>query len=84
MLRSSERYAVLFGLAVSLMLAAFQQTVCQPGQVLEVARGRDYTLNICGVGVIALRGVEPPFVWRMVSSLSALHHQGRSPTSHLR
>lgn len=44
------------GLAASLQ----QQTLCNPGQVLDVDRGRDYTLNVCGVGVIALRGVEPP------------------------
>jgi hypothetical protein len=51
---------VLFWLAFTFSLAGFQQTACQPGQVLEVARGRDYTLHICGVGVVALRGVEPP------------------------
>jgi hypothetical protein len=28
--------------------------------VLDVAHGRDYTLTICDVGVVALRGVEPP------------------------
>ena len=51
---------MLFCLAFTLALAGFQQTACQPGQVLEVARGRDYPVNICGVGVVALRGVEPP------------------------
>lgn len=43
-----------------LMLAVLAQIPCTPGQVLDVNRGRDYTLNICGVGVVALRGVEPP------------------------
>ena len=33
---------------------------CAPGQVLEVNRGQDYTLTICGVGEVGLRGVEPP------------------------
>ena len=51
---------MLFSFALTLSLATFQQTACQPGQVLEVARGRDYTLDICGMGVVALRGVEPP------------------------
>jgi hypothetical protein len=51
---------VLFCLAFTLALAGFQQATCQPGQVVEVARGRDYTVNICGIGVVALRGVEPP------------------------
>jgi hypothetical protein len=36
------------------------QIPCAVGQVLDVNRGRDYTLNICGMGVVALRGVEPP------------------------
>ena len=43
-----------------LVLAVLAQIPCTPGQVLDVNRGRDYTLNICGVGVVALRGVEPP------------------------
>jgi hypothetical protein len=44
----------------AVVLAFALQPACQPGQVLEVNRGRDYTLNICGIGVVALRGVEPP------------------------
>jgi len=51
---------VFFSFALTLSLAAFQAAACQPGQVLEVARGRDYILDICGIGVVALRGVEPP------------------------
>ncbi len=51
---------MLFSFALALTLATLQQTACQPGQVLEVARARDYTLDICGMGVVALRGVEPP------------------------
>jgi endonuclease YncB( thermonuclease family) len=50
---------IAFALALSLTGFA-QQTSCQPGEVLDVARGRDYTLNICGIGLVALRGVEPP------------------------
>lgn len=49
-----------FSLVLMLGLAAVQQPACEPGQVIEVNRGRDYTLNICGIGVLALRGVEPP------------------------
>ena len=37
-----------------------QTAACKPGTVVEVAHGRDYTLNICGEGVVALRGVEAP------------------------
>lgn len=51
---------MIVSIALMLSLAGFQQTACRPGEVLEVARGRDYTLNICGIGVVALRGVEPP------------------------
>ena len=48
-------------LAIALLLLhLFQQPPCKPNEVLSVDRGRDYTLNICGVGVVALRGVEPP------------------------
>jgi endonuclease YncB( thermonuclease family) len=46
--------------AMFVLLALAQQAPCQQGQVVEVKHGRDYTLNVCGVGVIALRGVEPP------------------------
>lgn len=52
---------MLLNLALTLSLAGLlQQAPCSPGQVLEVSRGRDYTVNICGVGVVSLRGVEPP------------------------
>ena len=44
----------------ALVIAILLQPGCQPGHVLEVNRGRDYTLNICGIGAVALRGVEPP------------------------
>ena len=55
---------MLFSLALTLSLAGLlQQPTCRPGQVLDVNRGRDYTLNICGVGVVALRGVEPPLAF---------------------
>ena len=48
-------------IVLTLILAAFlQQAPCKIGEVVGVERGRDYTLNICGVGVVALRGVEPP------------------------
>jgi endonuclease YncB( thermonuclease family) len=35
------------------------QAPCTPGQVTGVDRGRDYTITICDVGVVGLRGVEP-------------------------
>jgi len=44
----------------AIFLALVFQSGCRPGDVVDVNRGRDYTLNICGVGVVALRGVEPP------------------------
>lgn len=42
------------------LAAALQQVPCRAGEVTSVERGRDYTLTICGVGTLALRGVEPP------------------------
>jgi hypothetical protein len=47
-------------LALASFSAASQSAKCKPGVVLDVAHGRDYTLTICDVGVIALRGVEAP------------------------
>src|SRR5436190_22656912 len=46
--------------SVALALSLLQQPPCQAGQVIAVKYLRDYTLNICGIGEIALRGVEPP------------------------
>ena len=37
-----------------------QQASCPPGQVIDVNRGQDYTLTLCGGMVVGLRGVEPP------------------------
>jgi hypothetical protein len=48
-----------FSLALAIV-ALLQQAPCSPGQVLEVNRGKDYTLNVCGAGIVGLRGVEPP------------------------
>lgn len=49
---------------IALGLAAFMSTAqtpqCKTGQVLGVEHGRDYVLNVCGAGLVALRGVEPP------------------------
>jgi endonuclease YncB( thermonuclease family) len=50
-------------MSIALALAfvvSLQQAPCQPGQVTAVHRGKDYTITICGVGEVALRGVEPP------------------------
>ena len=53
--------------ALALVFLAFvsaarttQDVACKPDTLLGVAHGRDYTLTICGVGVVGLRGVEPP------------------------
>jgi endonuclease YncB( thermonuclease family) len=51
---------VAFGVALFTLIAATQSTECKTGQVLAVEHGRDYLLNVCGVGRVALRGVEPP------------------------
>jgi hypothetical protein len=48
------------GLAFVVLISTAQDVRCKPGTVIDVAHGRDYTLNICGVGVVGLRGVEPP------------------------
>jgi hypothetical protein len=50
------------GLVLMAFLSArtMQDTSCKPETVLDVAHGRDYTMTICGVGVISLRGVEAP------------------------
>ena len=48
-------------LAIALFAAiGLQQVPCTPGRVTEVNRGKDYTITVCGVGVLGLRGVEPP------------------------
>ena len=48
-------------IVLALVLAVgLQQMPCRAGEVTSVERGRDYTLTICGVGTLALRGVEPP------------------------
>jgi hypothetical protein len=48
-------------IVLALILAvAVQQSPCRAGEVIKVERGRDYTLTICGLGTLALRGVEPP------------------------
>jgi hypothetical protein len=57
-----------------LIFAVLLQVPCEPGHVLEVSRGRDYTLNICGIGLVALRGVEPP-----LASAEGLPRLGRTP-----
>ena len=50
--------------ALGVILAAFISTAqtpqCKTGQVIGIEHGRDYVLNICGAGLVALRGVEPP------------------------
>ena len=48
------------GVALVALLSAMQDTQCRTGEVLAVEHGRDYVLNVCGIGNVALRGVEPP------------------------
>jgi Staphylococcal nuclease homologue len=46
--------------AQTIAATATQKPSCPAGQVLDVQRGQDYIINVCGVGEIGLRGVEPP------------------------
>jgi endonuclease YncB( thermonuclease family) len=48
------------GFALLAFISSAQAPQCKTGQVVSVEHGRDYLLNVCGVGRIALRGVEPP------------------------
>ena len=48
------------GLAFVALMPAAQKVECRIGQVMSVEHGRDYTLSVCGIGRVALRGVEPP------------------------
>lgn len=50
----------LISLAFLALIATAQTPQCKTGQVLGVEHGRDYVLNVCGAGLVALRGVEPP------------------------
>ena len=45
---------------ILLVLAAQQQVPCSSGQVVDVNRGKDYLLTLCGGAVVGLRGVEAP------------------------
>ena len=66
---------MIASLALALSLVThLQQPPCQSGQVIAVDYLRDYTLNVCGVGEIALRGVEPPL-------RVAIGFAGRGPVS---
>lgn len=64
---------VSFVLALATLISS-QQAPCTPGQVTEVDRGRDYTISVCGVGVVGLRGVEPPL--RVAAGLPPLRGHG--------
>ena len=46
--------------ALVAVMSTTQNQPCKAGQVLGVEHGRDYVLNICEIGRVALRGVEPP------------------------
>ncbi len=51
---------IALGFALLSVISIAQNVQCIPGQVMAVDHGRDYTLNVCGAGLVALRGVEPP------------------------
>jgi hypothetical protein len=51
--------AAAFAAFVALIPLA-QEVQCAVGQVLSVEHGRDYVLNVCSIGPVGLRGVEPP------------------------
>jgi endonuclease YncB( thermonuclease family) len=59
MWRRSQVFIAL-GFAFFASLSSAQTPQCKPGDVMGADHGRDYILNICGAGLIALRGVEPP------------------------
>jgi endonuclease YncB( thermonuclease family) len=48
------------GFAFLAFMSTAQTPQCKTGQVLGVEHGRDYILQVCGAGLVALRGVEPP------------------------
>lgn len=50
----------VLGLVLAALISSAQEVQCRPGTVVEVRHGRDYTLQICGAGVVGLRGVEAP------------------------
>jgi hypothetical protein len=52
--------AAALGLVFAAFISTAQEAQCKPGTVVDVRHGRDYTLQICGVGQVGLRGVEPP------------------------
>jgi hypothetical protein len=51
---------VTFLISFAAFISIAQTPQCKPGQVLGVEHGRDYMLNVCDAGRVALRGVEPP------------------------
>jgi endonuclease YncB( thermonuclease family) len=48
------------GFALLAFISSAQTSQCKTPQVVSVEHGRDYLLHVCGVGRVALRGVEPP------------------------
>jgi endonuclease YncB( thermonuclease family) len=48
------------GFAFLAFMSTAQTSQCKTGELIAVEHGRDYILNICGAGKVALRGVEPP------------------------
>src|SRR4051812_11424766 len=100
--RISQR-SILLGDAMPLTLGFVlfalllqQQAACLPGQVVEVNRGKDYTLTLCGGTVVGLRGVEPPLhtavdgdatrvlsTYRTCSQSVSIVHKRRPPNGYV-
>lgn len=60
-----------FTFAIAVLAAiGLQQAPCTPGSVTDVNHGKDYTITVCSLGVVGLRGVEPPL--RTAVSLESL------------
>ena len=44
----------VLGFALVAFISTTQNAQCKTGQVLGVEHGRDYILNVCGAGLVAL------------------------------
>ncbi len=53
-------FVIAVSVAAQIVAPTTPKPSCTGGQVLDVKRGQDYIVNVCGVGEVGLRGVEPP------------------------
>src|SRR5262245_4924013 len=53
-------FVLAASMAAQTVARTTQKPSCTSGQVLDLKRGQDYIINVCGVGEVGLRGVEPP------------------------